>query len=182
MSGNGQLVELLQGSWVAFGRAAQFEGLSRLAVGCKPRSSAGRRASKGCQIVDFWKERRQPKRRGSELHIARCPLVRGSNRIAVQRPWGAWIRLWKEGVSFRLKGGFLDSRIEPHCGSKAMGSLDQIVEGRSEIHIERGIFGFEDRPTCEVHKALGSLDRIVEGGSESLIARWTLELEGLVHT
>ena len=53
MSGNGQLVELLQGSWVAFGRATQSEGLSRLAVGWKPGSSAGRRASKGWQILDF---------------------------------------------------------------------------------------------------------------------------------
>ena len=56
------------------------------------------------------------------------------------------------------------------------------MEGRSEIQIERGIFGFEDRPIGEAHKALGSLNQIVEGRNEIQIARWTLGLERLVHT
>ena len=112
-----------------------------VAVGWEPWSSAGRRTSKGCQILDFWKEGRQLKRRGSEFHFARCPLVQGSHRLEAQRPGGAWLRLWKEGVRFRLKRGFLGSRIDPQAKLiRSRGSLDQIVGGKSEIQIGRGIF------------------------------------------
>ena len=67
---------------------------------------------------------------GSEIQIERGIFgFEDRPQAKFIRPWGAWVRLWKEGVRVRLQGGLWGSKDRPTLEiRKALGSLDQIVE------------------------------------------------------